>query len=113
LSDDLRRRALTKVAWRFLPILTLIGLTVALVGITSARAIFWTVPTSFLTGEGAAGGLAFITMIGSLGGFAGLFPIGWIKQSTGSFLLGLVAMAAILALTTAPSASLRLIARRD
>jgi ACS family tartrate transporter-like MFS transporter len=91
----------------------LIGLTVALVGITSARAIFWTVPTSFLTGEGAAGGLAFITMIGSLGGFAGPFLIGWIKQSTGSFLLGLVAMAAILALTTALSASLRLIVRRD
>ena len=57
----------------------LIGLTVALVGMTSARAIFWTVPTSFLTGRGAAGGLAFITTIGSLGGFVGPFMIGWIK----------------------------------
>jgi ACS family tartrate transporter-like MFS transporter len=86
----------------------LIGLTIALVGVTSARAIFWTVPTSFLTGRGAAGGLAFITTIGSLGGFFGPFLIGWIKESTGSFIIGLLSMAAILALTTALSALLRL-----
>jgi MFS transporter, ACS family, tartrate transporter len=91
----------------------LIGLTVALVGVTSARAIFWTVPTSFLTGRGAAGGLAFITTIGSLGGFFGPFMIGWIKDSTGSFVLGLLAMAAILAVTTALSAGLRLVVRQE
>jgi MFS family permease len=86
----------------------LIGLTVALVGVTSARAIFWTVPTSFLTGRGAAGGLAFISTIGSLGGFFGPFLIGWIKESTGSFILGLLTMAAVLAVTTALSVALRL-----
>jgi nitrate/nitrite transporter NarK len=91
----------------------LIGLTVALVGVTSARAIFWTVPTSFLTGRGAAGGLAFISTIGSLGGFFGPVLVGWIRDATGSFVLGLVAMAAILALTTALSASLRLIVQQD
>jgi ACS family tartrate transporter-like MFS transporter len=91
----------------------LIGLTIALVGVTSARAIFWTVPTSFLTGRGAAGGLAFISTIGSLGGFAGPFLIGWIKDSTGSFIMGLLAMAAILAVTTALSALLRLFVHQD
>jgi ACS family tartrate transporter-like MFS transporter len=91
----------------------LIGLTVALVGVTSARAIFWTVPTSFLTGPGAAGGLAFITTIGSLGGFAGPFLIGWIKDLTDSFILGLLAMAAVLAVTTALSAALRLLVHRE
>jgi MFS family permease len=91
----------------------LIGLTVALVGVTSARALFWTVPTSFLTGRGAAGGLAFITTFGSLGGFVGPFLIGWIKESTGSFILGLIAMAAILAVTTALSAGLRLVVRHE
>ena len=91
----------------------LIGLTVALVGVTSARAIFWTVPTSFLTGRGAAGGLAFITTFGSLGGFCGPVLIGWIKDATGSFILGLLAMAAILAVTTALAASLRLIVRQE
>ncbi len=91
----------------------LAGLTLALVGVTSARAIFWTVPTGFLAGRGAAAGLAFITMIGSLGGFAGPFLMGWIKQATGSFVIGLLAMAAILAATTVLSGSLRLLIRRE
>jgi ACS family tartrate transporter-like MFS transporter len=91
----------------------LIGLTVALVGVTSARAIFWTVPTSFLTGRGAAGGLAFISTIGSLGGFFGPFLVGWIKDTTGSFVMGLLAMAAVLAITTALSVALRLVVHRD
>jgi MFS transporter, ACS family, tartrate transporter len=91
----------------------LIGLTIALVGVTSARAIFWTVPTSFLTGRGAAGGLAFITTIGSLGGFFGPVVIGWIKEETGSFIMGLLAMAAVLAVTTAMAAGLRLLVRRE
>src|SRR6202020_1085957 len=81
--------------------------------VTSARAIFWTVPTSFLTGRGAAGGLPFISTIGSLGGFAGPFMVGWIKQETGSFILGLLALAAVLAVTTAFSAGLQLLIRRD
>jgi MFS family permease len=103
---------LLSVGWtELLP--ALIGLTVALVGVTSARAIFWTVPTSFLTGRGAAGGLAFITTIGSLGGFFGPFLIGWIKNSTGSFIMGLLAMAAILGVTTALSSGLRFLLRQE
>src|SRR5271170_813874 len=51
--------------------IALAALTVALVGITSARAIFWPIPTRFLSGVGAAAGLAFINSIGTVGGFAG------------------------------------------
>jgi nitrate/nitrite transporter NarK len=76
--------------------------------VTSARAIFWTVPTSFLAGRGAAGGLAFISTIGSLGGFAGPFVMGWIRQETGSFIFGLHALAAVLTITTVLAAALRL-----
>jgi hypothetical protein len=39
--------------------------------------------------------------------------IGWIKDSTGSFILGLLAMAAILAVTTALSAGLRLVVHQE
>jgi MFS family permease len=92
---------------------SLIGLTIALVGITSARAIFWTVPTSFLTGVAAAGGLAFINSIGTLGGFVGPFLVGWIKDTTGSFMLGLLAMAVLLAIATVLSASLKFLMRRE
>jgi D-galactonate transporter len=92
---------------------SLIGLTIALVGVTSARAIFWTVPASFLTGVAAAGGLAFINSIGTLGGFAGPFLVGWIKDTTGSFMLGLLAMAVLLAIATVLSACLKLLMRRE
>jgi MFS transporter, ACS family, tartrate transporter len=89
--------------------LALTGLTIALMGITSARAIFWTIPTRFLTGMGAAAGLAFINSIGTLGGFAGPYLMGYLKDATGTFLAGLFAMAAVLLVTTLFAASLKLI----
>ena len=85
------------------------ALTVALVGITSARAIFWPIPTRFLTAIGAATGLAFINSIGTAGGFAGPFLMGWLKDFTGSFTTGLLAMAGILLITTLLAWSLKLV----
>jgi ACS family tartrate transporter-like MFS transporter len=91
----------------------LVGLTVALIGVTSARAIFWTIPTRFLTGVGAAGGLAFINSIGTLGGFAGPYLMGFLKDQTGTFEAGLIAMAALLALTTLLAWSLRRVIKEE
>ena len=81
----------------------------ALVGITSARAIFWPIPTRFLEGVGAAAGLAFINSIGTIGGFAGPYLMGFLRDFTGSFNAGLLAMAGILLLTTLLAASLKLV----
>jgi len=91
----------------------LTGLTVALVGVTSARAIFWNVPTRFLTGIGAAGGLAFINTIGVFGGFVGLSMMGWLKDWTGLFTAGLMAMAAIMLVATLLAASLKLLVKQE
>jgi nitrate/nitrite transporter NarK len=93
--------------------ISLSWITLALIGITSARAIFWTIPTRFLTGMAAAGGLAFINSIGTLGGFVGPYAVGWLRDATGSFDAGLMAMAALLAMSTAMSWSLRLIVRSE
>jgi len=93
--------------------LALIGLTVALIGVTSARAIFWTIPTRFLVGIGAAGGLAFINSIGTLGGFAGPYLMGFLKDETGSFVVGLLVMAGLLAITTLLAASLKLVIKEE
>jgi MFS family permease len=87
----------------------LIALTVALVGITSARAIFWPIPTRFLSGVGAAAGLAFINSIGTIGGFAGPYLMGLLKDLTDSFTAGLLALAGILLLTTVLAACLKLV----
>jgi ACS family tartrate transporter-like MFS transporter len=83
-------------------------IALALAGITSARAIFWTIPTRFLTGLAAAGGLAFINSVATLGGFVGPYAMGWLRDATGSFSAGLLAMAALLLLATVMSASLKL-----
>jgi nitrate/nitrite transporter NarK len=87
--------------------LQLSALTVALIGVSAARAIFWTIPPRFLVGTAAAGGLAFINSVGTLGGFFGPFTMGWLKDLTGSFNSGLTLMAVILAIAAAFSASLR------
>ena len=75
----------------FLP--SFAGLTLALVGATAARGLFWAIPTRFLTGVAAAGGLAFINSIGALGGFVGPFAMGWLRDVTGSFTIGLLGLA--------------------
>jgi MFS transporter, ACS family, tartrate transporter len=93
--------------------LSLLWITVALSGITSARAIFWTIPTRFLTGLAAAGGLAFINSIATLGGFVGPYAMGWLRDATGSFSAGLMAMAGLLVLATVMSWSLKLFVTQE
>jgi ACS family tartrate transporter-like MFS transporter len=92
---------------------SLAWITLALAGITSARAIFWTIPTRFLTGIAAAGGLAFINSIGTLGGFVGPYAVGWLRDATGSFSAGLMAMAGLLVLATVMSWSLKLFVTQE
>ena len=90
----------------------LIALTIALIGVSSARAVFWTIPPRFLAGTAAAGGLAFINSIGTLGGFFGPFTMGWLKDLTGSFNSGLLLMAVILTISAGFATLLRVFERR-
>jgi MFS transporter, ACS family, tartrate transporter len=90
-------------------VIALSALTVALIGITSARAIFWPIPTRFLSGVGAAAGLAFINSIGTAGGFAGPYLMGWLRDYTGSFEAGLLTMSGILLAASLLSFALKLV----
>jgi ACS family tartrate transporter-like MFS transporter len=90
-----------------------IGFSLALIGVTAARAIFWSIPTRFLTGVAAAGGLAFINSIATVGGFVGPFMMGWMKEFSGSYVVGLLALAAIMVAAMAASLSLRLFITRE
>jgi MFS transporter, ACS family, tartrate transporter len=69
------------------PIWSMVALTLALVGIYAAIATSWALPSAFLTGTAAAGGLALINSIGNLGGFAGPYFTGWVKTATGGYSL--------------------------
>ena len=78
------------------PLMKMIAITVTVSSILSFQATFWAIPSGFLTGRAAAGGLALIVSIGNLGGFAGPFLIGLIRDATHNFTMSLLAVAAIL-----------------
>ena len=74
--------------------LALSFMSVATVGLYGSKPAFWPLPSLFLTGTAAAGGIALVNSIGNLGGYVGPFIVGWIKDSTGSFEAGLYFLAA-------------------
>jgi nitrate/nitrite transporter NarK len=76
------------------PVAKMAALAVAGFGIFALLPVFWTLPTAFLSGSGAAGGIAIINSIGNLAGFAGPYAMGALKQATGSFSAGLFVIAA-------------------
>jgi ACS family tartrate transporter-like MFS transporter len=69
-------------------------MSLAVVGFYGARPSFWPLPSLFLSGTAAAGGIAWINCIGNLGGYVGPFVVGWIKNSTNSFETALYFLAA-------------------
>ena len=77
------------------PTLKMIAFCVAGFGIFACLPVFWTLPTAFLSGAGAAAGIACINSIGNLAGFAGPFAMGWIKDHTGSYTGGLLLLAGL------------------
>jgi len=93
--------------------IAVVGFSLALIGVTAARAIFWTIPTRFLTGIAAAGGLAFINSIATVGGFVGPSMMGWLKEFSGSYVIGLLALAAIMVAAMAASLSLKFFITRE
>jgi cyanate permease len=84
----------------------MLGITMASSASVSAVGILWTIPTRFLTGSAAAGGLAFINSVGTLGGFFGPYLVGVLRQTTGTFTAGIWAMSGILAVSAGIAAVL-------
>ncbi len=78
--------------------LALITLSVGTAGVLSMMPVFWTYPSTVLTGTAAAAGIAMINSIGNLAGFVSPSIIGWMKDVTHSTNAGLVAVAVALLL---------------
>ncbi|CAB3745557.1 Putative tartrate transporter [Paraburkholderia sediminicola] len=76
--------------------LTIITLSVAVIGSYSLYPIFWATPPAFLSGPATPGGLALISSVGQLAGFISPYVMGLTKDHTGSFSTGLVLMALVL-----------------
>ena len=73
--------------------LGLIALTMACAGVVTASSAFWGLPTLYLSGTAAAGGIALINSIGNLGGYFGPSIIGNISTRFHSTALAMVALA--------------------
>lgn len=58
-------------AWNPSPVVALIGLCLAQTGMMSMLPVFWTLPTAFLSGAAAAGGIAMINSVANIGGIFG------------------------------------------
>ena len=75
------------------PWLAFLMLCVTATGIWSTLGPFWSMPTAFLSGTAAAGGIALINSIGNIGGFVGPNIVGYVKQATGHFESGMLVLA--------------------
>jgi D-galactonate transporter len=94
----------TAISFLLLPLaahsvaLTVALLIVASICIYATLSIFWTIPTAYLDGGAAAGGIATITAIGALGGAVSPSLVGLLKAQTGSIYVGLAMIAVLLAI---------------
>jgi len=70
-----------------------ICLSLVVVGSMALQGPFWVLPSIFLSGSAAAGGIALINSVGNLADYAGPSIMGFMKQATGAFGGGLLALA--------------------
>jgi D-galactonate transporter len=93
--------------------LALVALSFATIGILATMPLFWAMPTAYLSGPAAAGGIALINSLGLIGGFVSPFVIGWFKTATGRvdhglyFVTALMVLGAIALLIGVPAKALR------
>lgn len=71
------------------PFAVMVAVSVTAIGIFAALPVFWSLPSAFLAGAGAAGGIALINSLGNLSGFAAPYITGALSDSTGSNKAGL------------------------
>jgi ACS family tartrate transporter-like MFS transporter len=74
-------------------VLVLLSLALALVGTLAYNGPFFSLPSTFLAGTAAAGGIGFVNTIGSLGRFIGPYGVGVLKESSGGYASAMAAMA--------------------
>ena len=83
------------------PYTVMIAVTIAAIGIFGALPVFWALPTRFLTGAAAAGGIALINSVSNLGGFAAPYITGALQDLTGNDRAGMWAIGLIMLLGAA------------
>jgi MFS family permease len=81
------------------PYLVIAAVTVCACGVFAAIPVIWQLPAAFLTGVGAAAGIALVNSFGNLAGFVGPYLTGWLDDLTGSLRAGMWAVAGFMTLS--------------
>ncbi len=72
----------------------LLGITLVILGLDAVIGPFWSLPSSFLRGPAAAGGIALINTFGTgAGGFIGPTIIGYLREETGGYSVSMAVLA--------------------
>ena len=82
-------------------VVAMIGLSLAAAGASTTQAAFWTLPSAFLGGVAAAGGIALINSVGNISGLLSTSLVGWLSDLTGSTISSLYGIAVLLAVGAA------------
>ncbi|MBN2508200.1 MAG: MFS transporter [Verrucomicrobia bacterium] len=67
------------------PVLAFLCLCLAAIGVYAPFGVWWSYPTTFLSGPAAAGAIGLINSSGNIGGFVGPYLTGFLKDWTGSY----------------------------
>lgn len=93
---------LAALGWATLPSvqgnvpLSMLALTLATAGTLGLTGPFWTLPSSFLTGKAAAGGIALLSTFAGMGSVFSPMLVGWLSATTGSLAMGQYYFAALM-----------------
>jgi sugar phosphate permease len=70
------------------PTVAFVSLSLVAIGIYAPFGVWWSYPTTFLSGAAAAGAIGFINSCGNVGGFVGPYLMGFLKDRTQSYASG-------------------------
>ena len=88
--------ALGAAAYSHSIVISVVAVSVAVLGVFSMVAPVWALATGRLSGTAAAVGIALINSVGNMGGGFGPYIIGFIRNLTGTFQGGLLVVGAVL-----------------
>ena len=78
------------------PMAAMVVISITAIGIFAAFPVFWYLPSSFLTGAGAAAGIALVNTVGATAGLAAPYMTGWLLDLTGNSRAGLWVVGAVM-----------------
>ena len=83
------------------------------IGYLSAIALFWTIPTGFLSEKESPGSIAFISSAGQIGSLVAPVLFGYVSDRTGNLTLGACLVALVLFAGGVAVVSLKSFAKSD